>query len=139
MIKRVAVLLLLLGTSRMWGQERFSGGELKGFTKSSTEGIVTHLEQPFSAREIRGVVFRMVGDKTPLEEVLFELRGPGTSEVIRSARTGADGKFHLGHVPPGKYLFKATALGFQSLVGVVIVSPKALSDQPIKLQMRPAV
>jgi hypothetical protein len=36
-------------------------------------------------------------------------------------------------------MFKATVLGFQSLVGVVIVSPKAASDRNIKLHMRPGV
>jgi len=139
MAKGFAVLLLLLGASLTWAQERFPSGELKGFTMSPTEGIIIHLEQPFVVQEVSGAILRSVGDGSPLEGVLFELRGPSSSVVIRTARTGTEGRFHLSQVPPGKYVFKATAPGFQSLVGIVLVSSKAASSQSIRLSMRPGV
>jgi hypothetical protein len=58
---------------------------------------------------------------------------------MRSAKTDANGRFDLANVTTGKYLFKATALGFQSIVGVVIVSPKGARDQAIILQISPGV
>lgn len=139
MEKRFAVLVLLLGASMIWAQERFPSGELEGFTKSATEGIIIHLDQPLVVHGVSGIVRRSVGDESPLEGVLFELRGPGSSLVIRSARTGTDGKFHLGRVPPGKYVFKATASGFQSIVGVAFVSSKAAPSHSIQLSMRSGV
>jgi hypothetical protein len=138
-MKRFAVLLLLFGASLIWAQKRFPSGELKGFTESPAEGVIIHLEQPFVVQEISGVVLRSVGDESPLEGVLFELRGPGNSAVIRSAKTGIDGNFNLSKVPQGKYTFKVTALGFQSIVGVIIVSSKAASSRIVKLSMRPGV
>jgi hypothetical protein len=137
--KQVVSLLLLLISSTFWGQDRFLSGEFKGFTKSRGEHIINRLEQPFFAQRIDGTVMRSVGDKLPMENVLIEFRGLGRSENMRSAKTDANGRFDLANVPTGKYLFKATALGFQSIVGVVIVSPKGARDQAIILQMSPGV
>jgi hypothetical protein len=121
------------------GQDRFQSGELKGFTRSPTEGIIVHLEQRFVVQGVSGTIIRAVGDESPLEGVLFELRGPGTSEDMRSATTGIDDRFQLEQIPRGKYIFKSTALGFQSIVGRIVVSPKAASSQVIRLSMRPGV
>lgn len=130
---------LLLRTHLRTTQKRFSSGELKGFTKSPTEHIITHLKHPFVVREVRGTILRAVGDKSPLAKVLFELRGPGDRQAIQSATTAPDGTFRITGVRPGKYLFKATTSGFQSIVGEVIVSSKAARGRTIRLHMRPGV
>jgi len=139
MLKTFAVLVLLFGSSLSWAQDRFESGDLAGFTKSPTEGIIVRLDQPFVLHRVGGLILRSAGDQSPLEGVLFELRGPGESTTIRSATTGLDGKFQLAHVPWGKYAFKATASGFQSIVGVVILTSKAAPTRRIKLSMRPGV
>jgi hypothetical protein len=133
------ILLLLLSTQLVRAQDHFQSGELKGFTKSAAESIVIHLEQPFIVKEVSGTVLRSVGDESPLNDALFELRGPGNSVTIKSAKTNADGSFQISGVSPGRYLFKSTALGFQSIVGKVIVSPKAGPTHTITLRMRPGV
>jgi len=139
MIKHALLMLWLMSVTVAWGQDRYQSGELKGFTISREEHIITHLDDPLTVREVKGTAFIANDEKAPLEGVLFELRGPGDSDTIRSTKTGRDGNFALRHIRPGKYLFKATSLGFQSLVGVVIVSPKAGRDQAILLRLKPGV
>ncbi len=139
MIRRVLVLMWLMSVSVAWGQDRYQSGELKGFTISRDEHIINHLDDPFTVREVKGTAFIAFEKKAPPEGVLFELRGPGDSETIRSTKTGRNGNFALRQIRPGKYLFKATSLGFQSMVGVVIVSPKAGRGDTIVLRMKPGV
>lgn len=139
MIKATLILLMLLSSYPTALQMRFSSGELKGFTKSPTEGVITHLKHPILVREVRGTISRAVGDKSPLNGALFELRGPGNRLAIQSAKTSSDGRFRISGVKPGRYLFKATALGFQSIVGVLVVSSKAHRGCAIELHMRPGV
>jgi hypothetical protein len=136
---KATILLLFLLAAPTRGQDRFQSGELKGFTKSPSEGEIVHLEQPFIVPYVGGVVVRAVGDKSPLEGALFEVRALTGSEVLRSAKTGPDGRFQIKALPAGKYLFKATALGFQSVVGEVVVSAKGGHRRAIKLQMLPGV
>jgi hypothetical protein len=139
MAKRLAVFFLLLGVASIRAQERFPSGELEGFRKSATEGTIVHLQKPFVVRAVNGVIIRSVGDESPVEGALFELRGPGSSVIIRSATTRSDGKFSLSRVRHGKYVFKVTAPGFQSVVGIVLVSSRAAAGQIINLSMRPGV
>lgn len=136
---KTTILLLLMLAVPARGQDRFQSGELKGFTRSPSEGEIVHLKQSFIVSYIRGVVVRAVGDKSPLEGVLFEVRALTGSDVLRSAKTGPDGRFQIKGLPAGKYLFKATALGFQSVVGKVVVSANGGHSRAIKLEMLPGV
>src|SRR5690349_3848797 len=115
MIKRFGSLLLTFCILPAWCQERIQAGEFRGFTKSPTEGIISRVERPFVVQKVEGIMLRSVGDRSPLDDVVFEIKGPGKSQKIRSAKTDADGRFSVKDVPPGKYIFKATASGFQSL------------------------
>ncbi len=139
MLTKILVSLLLIFVPSAWGQDHFTSGELRGFTKSPTEAIITRLDEPVVIRAVTGTVIRSVGDQSPLESTLIELRGPDDSTIIRAAKTDRQGRFHLRRVPPGKYMFKATSLGFQSVVGVVIVSPKAAPHRVLNLRMTPGV
>jgi hypothetical protein len=113
-------------------QERYTSGEfageLEGFIKPSSGGIIERVDEPFVVRRVEGTVVRGIGDGSPLENVTVELRGPGAS-------TSADGHFLLEDVAPGKYVFKITAVGFKSLLGVIIVSPEASQGHSIRLVM----
>jgi hypothetical protein len=137
MIGRMLALFLLLSSPVTWGQSRYPSGEFRGLSKWQWETEIIKLDKPIVVREVDGKIIRSVGDGSPLEGVHFEIRGPGRSQNIRSTTTGADGKFHLNQTPSGRYLFKATTLGFATFVGVIIVSPKAEPDQCINLQMIP--
>lgn len=115
-------------------QERFQSGELKGFTKSPTEHIISRIDDPITVSSVRGsVVFS--GKDEPLKGVVFEIRGPGDLERIRAAKTGSDGRFRIGRVPEGTYTFKATRDGFQSVVGILVVSKRADRRKTIKIEM----
>jgi hypothetical protein len=139
MLARILLSLPLILVPSARGQDRYDSGELQGFTKSPTEGIIKKLDEPFVVRSVSGTVIRSVGDESPLENALVELRGPGESKSIRAIKTDDKGRFHLGQLSPGKYVFKATSLGFQSVVGVVIVSPKASPGNVLNLRMTPGV
>jgi hypothetical protein len=139
MTKRTLTFLLLMSSLLVWGQDRYQSGELKGFTISRGEHIIDHLDEAITVREVKGAATIALQDNSPLEGVQFELRGPGESGTIRSIKTDASGRFFLKNIHSGKYLFKATSLGFQSVVGVLIVSPQALREQTILLRMKPGV
>jgi|GEM_PF-6534653 len=53
------------------------------------------------------------------------MMGPDESEEIRSAISDEKGFFRLPGVPPGRYRWKATAFGFQSVIGTLRVCPGA--------------
>ena len=99
--------------------------DLSGFAKSSTERtvnpIVSPIADPFQVSSVSGTI-RTERSGEALGQVLFEIRGPGTEQKIRHARTDKHGHFKISHVPQGTYQFKATLDGFQSVVGTIVVS-----------------
>jgi hypothetical protein len=135
-MKGIALVLLLLVQSRTAG--RFESGDLKGFSRSPSEHIIVTLNHTFTVKSVRGLVTADYDDSALLPEVLFELRGPGGSEKIWSGTTGDDGKFKISNVPEGRYRFKATFNGFQSVIGTVVVSkgsPQS-KDEVIRIRLR---
>jgi hypothetical protein len=139
MFKKILLSLLLLFAPFAWAQDRFASGEFKGFTKSPTEGEIVRLDEPVTVRRMTGTVVRSNGDESPIEGVLIELRSPNGSKVIGKAKTGREGKFHVGGIPPGTYVFKATTLGFKSVVGTVVISATARESNVLALHLRPGV
>jgi hypothetical protein len=133
------LVMLFVALSIALGEERFESGKLKGFTRISPDEVATRLERPLVVYKPSGTVLRNGGDGSGIEGVLFELRGPGNSTVIRAAKTDSEGRFRLDQVPSGRYMFKLTAAGFQSLVGVVFVSPNASPDRSIHVRMAPDI
>ena len=137
MFKTILMSLLLMVAPSAWAQDRFTSGEFKGFTKSPTESEIVLIKQPVTLRAVMGTVTRSVGDESPLEDALIELRDPNGSKVIRAAKTDRLGRFHVGGVSPGTYVFKATALGFLSVVGTVVVSSRAKKSSLLALHLEP--
>ena len=106
------------------------------FTKSPTEHIINKIDEPFVVRSVKGIISRQTGaTPEPLPNVLFEIKGPETDQRIRRARTNENGRFKIGHVPDGRYQFKATLNGFQSVMGTITVSGKAAKTGEIKIAM----
>lgn len=132
-ISAVACVVMLLVCSAA-GQQRFESGELKGFTRSSTEHIINELEEPFVVRSVEGQILDPAG--YPMPGALFEIRGPESSERIRAAKTGKGGRFRIGSAPEGTYRFKATFSGFQSVIGTVIVKRTAAKKNRIGLTLK---
>jgi hypothetical protein len=139
MYMKILMSLLLLLAPSAWAQDRFTSGEFKGFTKSPTEGEIVRLDTPVTVRRVTGTVVRSIGDESPLEGTLVELRTPSGSKVIGAATTDSQGRFHVDGIPPGTYVFKATTLGFQSVVGTVVISANARKSNVLALRLKPGV
>jgi len=123
---------IIAATAMGTAQEKASTGD---FTKSPTEHIINQMEQPSVVRSIQGIIIRKEGLREPLADVLFEIQGPGADKKIRKGTTDQQGRFKIARVPTGTYKFKATLNGFQSVMGTVIVSPKATPAGEIKVEM----
>ena len=67
--------------------------------------------------------------------VLFELRPTRGAGKIRQVKADNQGKFKVPDMPLGEYCFKATADGWQSVIGVVIVSKTASRRSRVNFEM----
>lgn len=106
------------------------------FKQSPTEHIIITLEQPFRVRAVRGTITETVGDLSPLPDVAFEVRGPGTNGKVRGTATDERGQFKIDGLPEGTYEFKVTLNGFQSVEGTIVLSKKAPRHNRVKIEMR---
>jgi hypothetical protein len=131
---RTGLILFIAAAFTGQGQERFTTGELKGFTKSPTEHIIEKLEETPIMRMVEGSVGSKSLDK-PLEGVLIEIRGPGATETLRSASSDRRGRFRLRRVPDGDYKIKATLNGFRSVVGAISVRSSAKAHKSLRIEM----
>ena len=111
------------GYSR-FGDREF-GGRYAGFVKSPIEHIIAETPDPIIVRRIGGIIRSEGGEWPAWVEVIFEIRGPGTVTKIRGVLADQQGRFKMGSLPSGSYSFKATANGWQSVVGTIIVSKDA--------------
>ena len=112
-------------------QGRFESGWLKGFTKSPTEHIIVRIEEPFMVRALKGVVLDAPG--TAMHGVLVEVED--SVGHLREATTDSKGRFTFRGVHNGHFRFKVTMNGFQSVVGVIILSNKAPRAADIRVVM----
>ena len=106
-----------------------------GFTESAAEHIINEIEEPFFVQEIKGNIINDVGDGWSKESrVLFEVRRTSGGPV---RRTFADecGSFVMKHIPDGQYCFKATVLGWQSVMGIIVVNKRGGQKSAIVLNM----
>jgi hypothetical protein len=101
-------------------KERFNAADLQGFTKSPTEHIIVQLETEFFVERVDGVIVSKI-DGRPMHNVLFEVRGPSDDLTITKGLTDRNGRIRLKPLRPGVYLFKTTADGFQSVIGIIVV------------------
>jgi carboxypeptidase family protein len=139
-LARIAGLSTLMCCLAMGGvsQERYgkaeSDGELERFVKNSVIGAygIVRAEKPYLVRSVQGLV---VFADEPKANVVFELKSADAAGKVREARTDHLGRFRIRHVSPGQYLFKATAEGFASVIGKVVVSPKALPEAQIRITL----
>lgn len=86
-------------------------------------------------RTIDGVIKSEAGDWPSGVQVLFEIRRSEGDSNIRRVVTDKDGKFKLGPVKKGTFCFKATATGWQSVTGTIIINPEADPKSRITFQM----
>ena len=128
-----AAFAVLLLVSTCIAEHRFQSGPYAGFTKLPQEQVIVELPKPLHIREVSGTVLAVKG-REPVRKALFELRDDATGKV-KATKTDGEGRFQIKHIKDGKYTFKATRSGFQSVVGVLIVREKAPESQPVSIEM----
>ena len=99
------------------------------------EHLIYYVDEPFVVRSVSGVVLSKGGEWPEQVQVLFEIRGPNGVDKVRGTRLNSGGRFKIDRVRPGKYAFKATASGWQSTVGTIIVTNKAEPNATIRIVM----
>jgi hypothetical protein len=111
--------------------------DLKDFTKALTEHIIDEIEQPFLIRTVEGKIANAI-DREWAEDsrVLFEMKDIERANEIRRTYADKYGVFEIRDVPEGRYCFKATVNGWDSVMGVIIVSKKADPQKQILFEMR---
>lgn len=108
---------------------------LEGFTKSESEHIIREINKPFEVREIKGQIKNEVGDWPEGTSVLFEFRERDKNSKIKKVLSDKNGIFKIKRVENGIYCFKATANGWQSVVGTIIVSQETAQKNDITFEM----
>lgn len=109
---------------------------LAGFALAVDEHIIDEIERPFVVRGIKGKILNVTGyGWTKDVRVLFEIREIGRT-LIRKTYADEDGNFSVKKIFDGQYCFKATVTGWQSVMGIIIVSKKADPKTAIVFEMR---
>jgi hypothetical protein len=109
---------------------------IEGFTLAIDEHIINEVEQPISVREIKGTILSATGQGWPQgHRVLFEIRELGQS-LIKRPYVDENGNFSMKKISDGRYCFKATIIGWQSVIGVIIVDKKTDPKNKILIEMK---
>ena len=131
--------LALLLTGLLYPQHRYDTGaaeEIRGFTVN--EDRIRLLKEKFNVNAIRGRVTLDDEDGPSMDEVLFEIRGPGNSETIRSALTSDQGIFEIKNVPEGTYWFKVSKAGYTAYAGEIILSKNIEKESKLHFSLYPS-
>jgi hypothetical protein len=86
-------------------------------------------------RYVRGTITSEVGPWPAGTPVLFQVFGPASRPVVRSATAASDGTFLVNQVPAGHYCFEASANGWDPVGGLLEVSNKTPSEAAISLSL----
>lgn len=103
------------------------------FTKSKTEHIINEIKTPFIVKTVIGKIESTGGAWPKSINILVELYNPKNG--ITSIHSDDQGFFEAKNVKTGTYCFKATINGWQSVIGIIIISNKADSKQKIIFMM----
>jgi hypothetical protein len=116
-------------------QDKYTNGDFRGFTVN--EHVIQRSKDNFALRSIKGQIFFSDDNGYPMEGALFEIRGPGSSETVRSVITDANGFFEFKDVPEGAYIFKASSLGFNAYAGRITLSRMAKARSLPRIFLQP--
>lgn len=122
-------------TTSFISQSPISYCGLESFTKSESEHIIREINRPFEVCEIKGQIKNEAGDWPEGTRVLFELCKRGKNSKIEKVHSDKKGLFRIKHVENGIYCFKATVNGWQSVLGIIILSKEADPKSEISFEM----
>jgi hypothetical protein len=110
---------------------------MEGFTITDCENILNEIKQPFMVRIIKGKIIDIEDDYGWSKDipVLFEVRAINNKGKFFHTYADENGIFKMSDIPEGQYCFKATICGWQSVMGVIIVSKTADPKNEIVFKM----
>jgi hypothetical protein len=108
---------------------------MAGFTLSDTDGEILYIREPLRVRRVRGYLRSEVGEWPNGARPLFELRKPQPGADVYRARADQQGWFELSDVSPDLYCFKATQVGWASVMGTIEVTLDSSRQLLIGLEM----
>lgn len=110
---------------------------MEGFTEAQAEHIINKITEPFVVRKIKGRIDNVTGDGWFKDQlVLFEIRGIRKDTKVHRIYADETGAFKMDNVREGRYCFKATVNGWQSVMGIIILSKKADPKSSIVFEMK---
>ena len=107
----------------------------EGFTESAAEHIIDEIRQPFIVCRIKGKITNDEGVWPENLPILFEIRRTGKDSKTAQALADGNGTFEMPQMAEGRYCFKATVLGWRSVMGIIIVDKKADPKRTILINM----
>jgi hypothetical protein len=110
---------------------------LSGYALQRAESCGGHLTQPGEPRTVHRVagVTRFRENGTPLPDVDVVLRDMKSGHARYMARSGKDGRFDFGRVPPGRYQLRTCVDGYASVEVQVLVSRAAPASEILDLAL----
>jgi hypothetical protein len=106
------------------------------FPNTPWEHMVVELKETFRVRELAGTARSAVGEWPDGIVVTVQVRRRDSNDPVASTTTtDIEGTFRLSNVGAGEYCFKASALGWQSVHGTIVVSPDATPAVKVEFVM----
>jgi len=109
---------------------------LEGFTLAIDEHIIDQIEQPIIVRRIGGKITNDQSGWPKKLTILLEIRDARKDVKVHKVYADENGNFIMKNIPEGRYCFKATVMGWQSLMGIIIVDKKADPKSEIVIKMQ---
>jgi hypothetical protein len=107
----------------------------EGFAQSESEHIIREINKPFEVTEIKGQIKNEAGIWPEEANAIFEIRERDKNSEIKKIHVDKNGNFRIRKVKNGIYCFKATANGWQSVMGIIIVSKESATKNEIEFEM----
>ncbi len=99
-------------------------------------GIIHELAEPIVVRSAEGDVrISSTLPDDPKRGATIEVFGPGDSKEKHSAATDQHGRFKIKGLRPGDYSFHVWASGFNSVVGRLTISRRAVQKNKLHIEM----
>ncbi len=109
---------------------------IEGFTLAIDEYLVDEIKTPFVVRKIVGKITNDQGGWPKGLPILLEVRKGGKDMEVRKVYADKNGNFYMKTIPEGRYCFKATVMGWQSQMGIIIIDMRADPDKKVFIKMR---
>jgi hypothetical protein len=124
----------LIASGGMGSWDRIDSAEFQNFLESTHENDIVKYEEPIRTRVVEGTVLPVFGEWPEDTVVVFEVRGPEPEKTVNGVVVRRDGRFAIRALPPGRYMFKATARDWRLVVaGRIIVSDDAPADAKVAI------